>query len=82
MEFVAKTRLHHAAEPLRSTTISVKAIAGSVGFASRSNFSHVFRDSYGTSPRNFRRMAMSHEPAAATSLRSPRERFAVEQRTA
>jgi AraC family transcriptional regulator, activator of mtrCDE len=79
MEFVAKTRLHHAAELLRSTTISIKAIAGSIGFASRSHFSHAFRDAYGTSPRNFRKMAMLHEPAASKPLR---EEFAVEQVTA
>ena len=34
MEFVAKTRLRHAAEMLRSTNVPIKMIAGSIGFAS------------------------------------------------
>ncbi|MDQ6869623.1 MAG: helix-turn-helix domain-containing protein, partial [Pseudomonadota bacterium] len=61
MEFAAKTRLHHAAELLRSTTISVKVIAASIGFASRSHFSRAFRDAYGADPRNFRKTVTSSE---------------------
>jgi len=55
MEFVARTRLRHAAEMLRSTTVSIKVIASSIGFASRSHFSRAFRDAYGTDPRSFRK---------------------------
>ncbi|MGI8526207.1 MAG: helix-turn-helix domain-containing protein [Pseudolabrys sp.] len=63
MEFVTKIRLHHAAELLRSTAVSVKAIAAGIGFASRSHFSRVFRDAYGTDPRNFRRKASPERDA-------------------
>jgi len=56
MEFVAKTRLHHAAEMLRSTTVPIKVVAASAGFSSRSHFSRAFRDSYGADPSQFRKM--------------------------
>jgi transcriptional regulator GlxA family with amidase domain len=55
MEFVAKTRLHHAAEMLRSTNMPVKVIAASIGFSSRSHFSRAFRDGYGADPSSYRR---------------------------
>ena len=54
MRFVTTTRLHRAAELLRSTTMPVKLVAGTVGFASRSHFSRAFRDVYGIDPLNFR----------------------------
>ncbi|OYY68209.1 AraC family transcriptional regulator [Sphingomonas sp. 28-63-12] len=55
MEFVAKTRLHHAAEMLRSTNMPVKVIAAHIGFSSRSHFSRAFRDGYGADPSSYRR---------------------------
>jgi AraC-like DNA-binding protein len=54
MQFVAKTRLHHAAQLLRSTPVPVKLIAGMVGYASRSHFSRHFKASYGVGPAEFR----------------------------
>lgn len=54
MEFVAKTRLHHAAQLLRSTPLQVKVIAGTAGFASRSHFSQAFKAAYGIDPSAFR----------------------------
>jgi len=57
MEFVAKTRLYHAADLLRSTKLPIKVITASVGFASRSHFSRAFRDAYGSDPSNFRKAA-------------------------
>ncbi|MDP8913951.1 MAG: AraC family transcriptional regulator [Pseudomonadota bacterium] len=54
MMFVAKARLHHAAQLLRSTPLPVKVIAGTAGFASRSHFSRAFKASYGTDPSAFR----------------------------
>jgi AraC family transcriptional activator of mtrCDE len=77
MEFVAKTRLHHAAELLRLTTVSVKVIAASIGFSSRSHFSRAFRDAYGTDPRNFRKTVPSPELDAPKPLWRTRERFAL-----
>lgn len=55
MEFVAKTRLHHAARLLRSTPVPVKVIAGGIGFASRSHFSRAFKAAYGDDPTAFRK---------------------------
>ncbi len=77
MEFVAKTRLHHAADMLRSSRLPIKVIAASIGFASRSHFSRAFRDAYGADPSAFRK---SHsEPAldAPKPLSGSRERFAL-----
>ena len=54
MAFVAKTRLHHAAELLKSTKLPVKVIAASIGFASRSHFSRAFALAYGADPSRFR----------------------------
>ena len=52
--FVVKARLHHAAQMLRSTPLSIKAISGNVGFASRSHFSKAFRAAYGSDPTDYR----------------------------
>ena len=54
MAFVARTRLHHAAELLKSTRLPVKVIAASIGFASRSHFSRAFASAYGADPSSFR----------------------------
>jgi transcriptional regulator GlxA family with amidase domain len=54
MEFVARTRLYHAAQMLRSTPLPVKTIAGTVGFCSRSHFSRAFKAAYGEDPTAFR----------------------------
>lgn len=77
MEFVAKTRLHHAAQILRSTTVPIKVIAGSIGFLSRSHFSRAFRDAYGVDPTRFRKETTRPELEAPRGLRGPRERFAL-----
>ena len=55
MEFVARTRLHLAAEMLRSTSLPVKVIAANIGFSSRSHFSRAFRNGYGADPSAYRR---------------------------
>ena len=57
MEFLAKTRLYHGAQLLRSTPIPVKVIAATIGFASRSHFSRAFKAAYGLDPRTFRERA-------------------------
>jgi AraC-like DNA-binding protein len=67
MEFVKRTRLHRAAELLRSTGISVKVIADKAGFASRSHFSRAFKVAYGTDPSAFRSQARASQTEAAAS---------------
>jgi AraC-like DNA-binding protein len=55
MEFVARVRLDHAHRLLQSTSMGIEGIAATVGFNSRSHFSRLFRDHYGTDPSSFRR---------------------------
>lgn len=54
MEFVQKTRLHHAAQLLTATDLPIKVVAASTGFASRSHFSRTFRAAYGLDPSRYR----------------------------
>jgi len=62
MEFVAAVRLEAAARILRSSALPVKAVASTVGFASRSHFSRAFRARYGADPSRYRRKAMAAPP--------------------
>jgi AraC family transcriptional activator of mtrCDE len=55
MEFVARVRLDLAQRLLETTALGVEGIATAVGFSSRSHFSHLFREHYGTDPSTFRR---------------------------
>lgn len=55
MAFVARTRLHQAADMLRTTSVPVKVIAATIGFSSRSHFSRAFRTLYGVDPSAYRR---------------------------
>lgn len=54
MAYVRDVRLRRGADLLRGTTLSVAAVASQVGFASRSHFSHAFREYFGHSPAEFR----------------------------
>jgi AraC-like DNA-binding protein len=55
MEFLTRIRLNLARRMLASTLRPVEAIAAEIGFSSRSHFSRVFRNHYGTDPSTFRR---------------------------
>lgn len=55
MEFVARVRLDLAHRFLETTGMGVEGIAAAVGFSSRSHFSHLFREHFGTDPSSFRR---------------------------
>lgn len=79
MEFVAKTRLHHAADLLRSTKLPIKSVAASIGFSSRSHFSRAFRDAYGSDPSAFRKASGLSALDAPAPLRGSRDRFALEK---
>jgi len=78
MEFVAKTRLRHAADLLRTTPIPIKVVAASVGFSSRSHFSRAFRDAYGTDPSSFRDASGIAALEAPRALKGDRGRFALD----
>lgn len=61
MEFVACVRLDLAHHLLETTGMPVEGIAVAVGFNSRSHFSHLFREHYGTDPSSFRRCNIEAE---------------------
>ncbi len=71
MAFVARTRLHRAAELLTATRLPVKVIAASVGFASRSHFSRAFSAAYGADPSGFRRVAGYADNGGRTAAGAP-----------
>jgi AraC-like DNA-binding protein len=79
MEFVAKTRLRHAADLLQSTLLPIKVIAGSTGFSSRSHFSKAFRDAYGRDPSSFREEANGGTLGVPAPLRGSPGRFGLPQ---
>lgn len=54
MDFVKRVRLRYAAQLLRTTDLPVAAIAGKVGYASRTYFSRAFRAAYGQDPQSYR----------------------------
>lgn len=54
MDFLRKVRLRLAANLLTTTDLPVKVISASIGYASRSHFSRVFRAAYGLDPKAFR----------------------------
>ncbi len=51
---------------LKSTSVPVKVVAASAGFSSRSHFSRVFHQVYGTDPSTFRKNG-SFEPILGLS---------------
>lgn len=55
IDFMGRARLHKAASLLQTTPMPIKAVAWSVGFASRSHFSRAFKAAYGTDPSAYRR---------------------------
>ncbi|WP_019831872.1 helix-turn-helix domain-containing protein [Sphingomonas sp. PR090111-T3T-6A] len=55
MDFVARVRLNLAHRLLLTTGIRVERIAVAVGFSSRSHFSRLFREHYGSDPSTYRR---------------------------
>ena len=56
MDYVRDVRLRSAAKLLRAhDDLSVDAVAGKVGYASRSQFSRAFSERFGQSPADFRR---------------------------
>jgi AraC-like DNA-binding protein len=54
MAFVREVRMRRAADLLRGSTLSVDDVASRVGYASRSQFSHAFKEQYKCSPAKYR----------------------------
>ena len=54
MEFLQTVRLNEGARLLRRSSLPVKAVAGAVGFASRSHFSRAFHQVFGVDPSAYR----------------------------
>lgn len=74
MDFVKRNRLQRAAELLRSTPMSVKLIAARAGFASRSHFSHAFKQAYGVDPTAFRKSTEGSERLSINLAENSRHR--------
>lgn len=55
IDFMGRARLHKAAGLLQTTPMPIKAVAWTVGFASRSHFSRAFKAAYGKDPSAYRR---------------------------
>ncbi len=55
MDYVSRVRLNLAHRLLLSTGIRVEIVAATVGFNSRSHFSRLFREYFGTDPSSLRR---------------------------
>ncbi|MDJ0957923.1 MAG: helix-turn-helix transcriptional regulator [Arenicellales bacterium] len=54
MDFVREVRLRNAARLLRQTREPIKTIAARMGYASRSNFSHAFKEFFRITPAEYR----------------------------
>jgi AraC-like DNA-binding protein len=65
--FIQDERLDAARQRLADIrdTISIRAVAGEVGFLEHSTFSRAFKLRYGTSPTEFREMVSAHRPRDA-----------------
>jgi transcriptional regulator GlxA family with amidase domain len=53
-EWILTTRMRRAQQLLATTTLRVKEIAGRVGFEDAFQFSRIFKQRIGRSPREFR----------------------------
>lgn len=67
MAMLREMRLRRAADLLKDTALPVEAVARQVGYTSRSQFSHAFREFSGLDPKAYR--AQSAPPAPARSKR-------------
>ncbi|SEG66511.1 MULTISPECIES: AraC family transcriptional regulator [unclassified Methylobacterium] len=81
IEYLQRARLRLAAKLLTSSPMSVKVISESIGYASRSYFSHTFKATYGCDPSAYRvraaNLARELEPPSdlggAIAWRNPEE---------
>jgi AraC-like DNA-binding protein len=76
IEYLHRARLQLAAKLLMSSPMPIKVISDSIGYASRSYFSHAFKAAYGCDPSTYRSRAAS---LAASLEALPNADFAVGQ---
>jgi len=62
MDVLKEIRLRRAARLLRTTDLPVKAVAGQVGYASRSYFSRAFKAHFGADPAAYRAEPLTAAP--------------------
>lgn len=53
-EYLVNYRLRKAAEMIKNTNLSIQDISGKVGYENALNFSKMFKNEYGVSPKNYR----------------------------
>ncbi len=64
IEYLHRVRLRLAAQLLATSPMPVKVVAASVGYASRSYFSHAFKAAYGMGPNAYRSLRADAAKAA------------------
>ena len=69
--FVQMTRLRNAARLLSISDLSVKAIAASIGYASRSHFSRAFKLAFGLDPTRYRAKRLANDDLDRPMVRIP-----------
>ena len=57
LAYFRKKRMEKAAEFLESTNLKVIEVANSVGYENQGKFAHLFAETYGVSPLEFRRLS-------------------------
>lgn len=62
---IQQLKLNHAAEALRSSVMSVREVAATVGYDSVDHFSRSFKKAYGLSPQAFRKQSTATGEAAS-----------------
>ena len=55
--YFRKKRIEKAAEFLESTNLKVIEVANCVGYENQGKFAHLFAETYGVSPLEFRRLS-------------------------
>ena len=71
-EYAKNKRLSAAAEFLRTTDLSVKAIAVEFGYRSPPDFTRRFKEQFHLSPTDFRKRALRHGPSSDCADSDPR----------
>ena len=71
MEFARQTRLQHAADLLDTTDVPIKAIAATIGYASRSQFCRAFTAVFHVHPSGYRRRRKQRGSKPLSLVSSP-----------